>query len=94
MIKIFNKSELPWETTEYLDIVLKFLCEDTKMCGCVWLVSTPIWDRSTTLFADEHDEKDYQFFYDYCRKIYGLLDDEIKYVWRQYVDYVCLLQYM
>ncbi len=31
MIKIFNKSELPWETTEYLDTVLKFLCEDTKM---------------------------------------------------------------
>ena len=87
------------EDNIYLDKVVEFLVRDTRIDYKSRVIHTPFYSSSPSLDSTFFDtfkillpsfspRPFYFFFPDYCKDVYGLTDDEIKYVWNIYKDII------
>lgn len=79
----------------YLDKVIEFIVRDTKIDYDKRGTKFP-WDPPSSLpfsfqpfyrFPPTHFSF-FLFFSEYCKKVYGLTDLEIEYVWKEYKDII------
>jgi len=69
---------------KYLDKVIDQILSETTIeneWGRLHTPFFPLHSISPTFFLSH-----YTFFSDHCKKVYGLNEDEVKYVWEEYVQ--------
>ena len=76
----------------YLDKVIEYLVRDTKINYKNEKITTPFL-HPPFLYLSYHllhpySPRPFSPFTSYCKEIYGLTDQEIKYVWKEYTDII------
>jgi len=72
------------ENKKYLDKVIGSLVRGTKIdYEKKLIISNPYNSLSLPSFSPPNDSSLFRFF-SYCKNIYGLTEDEIEYVWKEY----------
>ena len=76
----------------YLDKVIEYLVRDTKIDYENEKISTPFFRFSHFTFFDiRHfflSLLSPHYFTSYCKVVYGLTDQEIEYVWKEYKEII------
>jgi len=79
--------------SEYLDKIVDFLIEDTIINYKRKSILTPFTppDYHLFLFSPRFldiSSHNYSFFSIYCKNTYGLTDEEIEYIWKEYINII------
>jgi len=79
------------ENNIYLDKVIEFLVRDTKIDYAQKRIQYPFYTsyRFFSQFSSPYSFfSTFSSFSKYCIDVYGLTEDEVKYVWNQYKDII------
>lgn len=78
------------ENNIYLDKVVEFIVRDTKIDHDKEEIQYPFYPFNRTFLFSLFFPFSSIFspFSKYCKNVYGLTEDEVKYVWNQYKDII------
>jgi len=73
---------------KYLDKVIGSLVRSTKIDYDREEIHFPFFFHPYPLFYSHFHSHSFSLFSTYCRDQFGLIDDEIEYVWKEYEDII------